>query len=1138
MLLVRIFKANLHSTPTMMPSRQIQFQKKRMRKTSLKVLGILLGMLLFYNCTNTKDANNEQKLFKALTATASGINFENKLTENDSVNYFNYMYIYMGGGVAIGDLNNDGLPDIYFTGNMVPNKLYLNRGNLKFEDITEKAGVAADDRWVTGVTMGDANQDGWLDIYVSVSGKWTTTKNLLFLNDAKEGQIPTFTEVAERFGIADEGNSTQAVFFDYDLDGDQDLYVANYPIVPSRTSIVEFLKYRDNAPYHRSDRLYENQGNDNFVDVTKKAKLAKYSLSLGVSVGDYNQDGWPDMYVSNDFSTPDYFLINNKDGTFTDQNLNATNHTAYFGMGSDVADFNNDGFLDLYQVDMMPKSHRRAKENMDSMDPERFNKIVSHNMHHQYSINTLQLNMGNDQNGIPHFGDVARIAGVSSTDWSWGALFADFDNDGFKDIYVTNGVRRDINNSDYFRSDNNEHLEGKTPLDLTKKIPSEKIENYAFKNNGDLTFANVSKDWGVNFKGFSNGVAYADLDNDGDLDLVVNNLDDPSMVYENKTSEKESNRYLRIKLEGPEANSFGLGCKIWLTNGGQTQFQELTLSRGFQSSVEPVVHFGVGESETATLRVLWPDGKEQVFNQVVTNQSIVVAYENAGWVEDTTSEKSTLGFEDITTAVKLKFKHVENKFDDFRYQVLLPHKISEYGPALAVADIDNDGLDDFYIGGASRFSGKMFHQNNDGTFSEINTTVWEADKAQEDVSATFFDANGDGLQDLYVVCGGNEYRRGSSYYQDKFYINKGDGTFEKMPMAIPKMTESGATVAAADYDNDGDIDLFVGGRVTPRNYPAAPKSTILRNDSDGKQMKFVDVTKTVAPDLTNLGMVTQAQWIDVDGDLHKDLMLVGEWMGITYLKNEEGNFIDKSDAVGFEDTMGWWYGLTSADLDADGDIDFIAGNLGKNYKYQAKKEAPFSLYTYDYDGNGKKDIVLSKIEKGTQVPVRGRECSSQQIPAIKVKFKDYHSFATASLEQIYSKEHLAKSTHYEVKDFASVYIENLGNGQFTLKPLDNFAQIAPINTMLVHDLNTDGKPDVIYAGNLYGSEVETPRGDASFGGVLMNDEKGVFHSKMPYESGLMLTGEVKVIKKMRLAGGQVGMLCAKNNDYLQLVKLP
>jgi hypothetical protein len=1103
------------------------------QKVSVIALLFLTGCMV--GCGSAVEKN---QLFKELPQRVTGIDFSNDLTENDSINYFNYMYIYMGGGVAVGDFNNDGLPDIYFTGNMVPNKLYLNKGNLKFEDITEQAGVAGDDRWMTGVTVGDANQDGWLDIYVSVSGKWGTTQNLLFINDAKEGENPTFTEMGEAYGVADTGNSTQAVFFDYDGDGLQDLYVINYPIVPSRTSMVEYLSYRYAAPYHRSDRLYRNEGNGKFTDMTQVAGLDKYGLSLGVSVGDFNQDGWPDLYVSNDFSTPDFFYINNQDGTFTDYNLELTNHTSYFGMGTDVADFNNDGYLDIYQVDMMPKSYRRAKENMDSMDPERFYSMVKNDMHYQYSINTLQLHMGNDARGLPRFGEIGKMAGVSSTDWSWASLFADFDNDGFKDMYVTNGVRRDINNSDYFRSDEVQNFDDGNALDLTKKIPSEKIKNFAFRNNGDLTFADVSESWGINFNGFSNGVAYVDLDNDGDLDLVINNLDDRATIYENKANELTNNNFLQIQLIGDRANSFGIGAKIWVETDSLSQFHEQTLTRGFQSSVDPIVHVGVGKaSQINSVRVLWPNGYHQVIDNVSVNQRIKVNITDASEYAEPETVASPSFFKDITAEVSLNHRHVENIFDDFQYQVLLPHKISEYGPALAVGDIDNDGLDDFYIGGSNGHSGKLFRQNRDGTFTEIMNDLWEKDKFQEDVGALFFDANGDGLPDLYVVCGGNELRKGDVYYQDKFYINKGNGLFEKSETALPLMRESGSIVVASDIDNDGDLDLFIGGRITPRNYPHAPKSYILRNDSSAGEIKFEDVTEEVAPDLLDLGMVTKAMWVDVDGDKNEDLILVGEWMGITYLKSSNGKLVNRTESSGLEDTNGWWFGLHGDDFDKDGNVDFIVGNLGKNYKYQASPASPFSLYVYDYDNDSKDDLVLSYLDKGVRVPVRGRECSSQQIPAIKVKFKDYKSFASASLEQIYTSDHLEKSTHYEVKSFAHQYVQNLGDGTFKLTPLDLFSQISSINAMVSLDVNQDGHLDVVYAGNLYGSEVETPRNDSSYGGLLLGDGKGGFESQMPYESGLIIRGEVKSALKMKLAGGHEGILFAKNNDFLQLIRV-
>ena len=1097
----------------------------------------LLTLILLASCEKVaeKDSND---LFEELSAERSGIDFSNNIAENDSINYFSYLYIYMGGGVAIGDFNNDGLQDIYLTGNMVENKLYLNKGNLQFEDITKTAGVAGDDRWVTGVTLGDANQDGWLDIYVSVSGKWVTRKNLLYINNAKEGAIPTFTESAESYGVADTGNTTQAVFFDYDLDGDQDLYVANYPLTEPGPNMEKYLRYRSlGTPYEKSDRLYRNEGNGKFEDITQEANLAKYGLSLGISVGDFNQDGWPDLYVCNDFVTPDYFLINNHDGTFSDENLKLTNHTSYFAMGSDAADFNNDGLLDLFQADMLPKSNRRIKENMATMNPEKFYSIVDNGLHHQYSANTLQLNMGNSEDGLPRFSDVARMTGLSSTDWSWATLFADFDNDGYKDVYVTNGVRRDINNQDFFKTPQEEQ-DKLNDLELTKKLPFEKIRNYAFKNNGDLSFEDVGQKWGIDHNGFSNGVAYGDLDNDGDLDLVVNNLDEKSIIYENKTSDRKLNNFIRVKMNGPPKNVFGLGCKVWLEYQGQTQFQELTLTRGFQSSVEPILHFGIGENSVIErVRILWQDGKEEIFKDIKANQLLSVNYKDAKTKGTNEKVKTKSIFEDITEKVGLNFKHQENQFDDFIYQVLLPHKTSEYGPALAVGDIDNNGLDDIYIGGAYGHTGKMYYQNEDGIFIEISNEVWEADKNQEDVSATFFDANGDGLQDLYVVSGGNEAESGNDYYQDRLYINEGDGKFRKENTGLPKLNSSGSCAVSADFDNDGDLDLFVGGRLTPRNYPVAPRSYILRNDSSESEVKFVDVTEEIAPELTHIGMVTNAEWIDFDNDDYLDLMLVGEWMPITYFKNLQGKFVNETDKSGLSDTTGWWFGMISEDFDKDGDQDFVLGNLGLNYKYQATENEPFSIYMKDFDRNNKEDIVLSYYESGTEYPVRGKGCSSQQIPVINYKFKDYQSFASASIEDVYTTEELKESLQFKVHSFASIYLENEGDGKFKQWPLDNLAQISSINAIVTDDFDNDGNIDLLVGGNLYGSEVETPRNDSSFGSLMVGNGKGSFNSKMPYECGLMVKGEIKAMEKLRLAGGQHGILFAKNNDYLQLMKI-
>ena len=1078
----------------------------------------------------------EKTLFSKVSLKRSHINFQNTLTETEEFNYFNYIYTYMGGGVAIGDINNDGLQDVYLTGNMVPDVLYLNKGNLEFEDITKTSGISKNKDWVTGVTMGDINNDGSLDIYVCVSGaKGSDKRNLLYLNQTKNPENPKFIEVAEKYGLDDAGNSVQAVFFDYNNDGYQDLYVMNYP-PPMELTVEETLHYQKHGvPLHKSSHLYKNNGDGTFSEVTQKSGLQKHGLSLGVSVGDYNDDGWQDLYISNDFSVPDYLFINNGDGTFSDKNLQAIRHNSYFGMGTDAADFNNDGILDLFQVDMMPDDNRRAKENMQSMNPKKFNLIISNNLHYQYSINTLQLGRGNDSLGVPRFSEISKMAKVSSTDWSWGGLFADFDNDGYKDLFVTNGIRREVNNQDFLRSKQNiKDFKERNFLELTQRLPSEPVANYGFKNTGNLQFKNVSKDWGITEKGFSNGFAYADLDNDGDLDLLINNIDAPATLYENTLLQEQKNNtnYLQIKFSGSEKNPLGIGAKVWLKNRKKIQFQQLTLTRGFQSSVAPVLHFGLGDKKQIdTLKVRWQNGKEQILENINTNQKIVLDIRKAKSKALSPEKPHKTLFKNITKSVQLAHRHRENFYDDYKYQVLLPHRISEHGPAVAVGDINNDGLDDFYIGGSVGFSGSLYQQQKNGSFLAVQDSLWQKHKKQEEVAACFFDANGDGFLDLYIACGGNEFQKSSASYQDRFYINKGDGSFERIAHAIPQLNTSNGLVSACDYDNDGDLDVFVAGRITVKNYPQPPRSYLLENVSTKEMVLFKDVTKEKAPVLENIGMVTKMQWIR--SKEKTDLLLVGEWMSVTYLtQNEKGIFQKNTDFLDQpHKTMGWWFALQGADMDNDGDTDYLLGNLGLNYKYQASPEKPFRMYVNDYDGNGKNDLVLSYCgSQGEEYPVRGRECSSQQIPAIKVKFKDYHSFASANLKEIYATQSLLESKKYEVVSFASCYMENKGDQKYVLHRLPVLAQIANINDFLIDDFNGDGYKDVLYGGNLYGSEVETPRSDASYAGVLLGDGKGNFKALKSYQSGLMVEGEIKHIKKIKLTENKSGILIVRNNQ--------
>ncbi|MFY0599003.1 MAG: VCBS repeat-containing protein [Cyclobacteriaceae bacterium] len=1083
------------------------------------LIGLLLGLT---SCSHSV------KRFEKIESASSHISFSNDLIETDTLNYFTYPYLYMGGGVAVGDINNDGLADIFFTGNMVKNSLYLNQGAFQFKDITEDAHIGGTNKWYSGVTMVDANADGLLDIYLSVSGKYQSTRNELYINN---GDL-TFSEKASEYGIDDIGKSVQSTFFDYDHDGDLDLYVANYPITRFSTPNSEYRKLMDEVTLENSDHLYQNDGEGHFQDVTEQAGLLSFGLSLSATIGDLNNDGWDDIYVSNDFSTPDYLFINNADGTFSEKVKKATKQFSFYGMGVDIADFNNDGLMDIIQVDMAAEDNRRAKANMASMNPGLFWGTVEYGMHYQYMYNSLQLNRG-QKDGVPVLSNIAWMGNVATTDWSWGPLLADFDNDGWKDLFITNGTRRDINNKDFFnglKKNLNKASEEELKLEV-ENIPSEPIGNYIFRNKGDLTFQKSNEEWGVDMVGFSNGGAYADLDNDGDLDLIVNNIDEPASIFKNNSNEIGSSNYLKLKLHESESNPFGIGAKVEVTTGQLSQFSHLTLSRGFQSSVEPVVYFGLSNIQKIdSIVVTWNDGSVSIKTDVEANQTLSIKKSDDAF--DLRKEEGSQQqiFTDLSDSLDLP-SHEENYFDDYRFQVLLPHKMSNWGPALAVADVNGDGLEDFYFGAASRSSGRLYTQTKEGAFQLMQT--FSEDEMLEDLDAVFVDIDNDGDQDLFVVSGGNEFPSQVKFYADRLYINE-DGIFSKSDI-LPQIISSGSCVRPFDYDQDGDLDLFVGGRLSPLNYPQPGTSYLLTNQLEKGSLSFIENTEAIAPGLKSAGMITDAIWTDFNDDELVDLLVVGEWMPISIYINDGNKLINQTEGLGYSHTAGWWFSIEKGDFNQDGLQDFIVGNLGLNYKYKATTDETFDLYVSDFDQNNKADLVLGYFNNGEQFPVRGRQCSSEQIPAIEQKFKNYESFAAANLIEIYGEENLKKSAHYQIESFASIIMINRGGGDFETSSLPKELQLSAVNDLQIRDFNQDGYLDVIAAGNLYASEVETPRNDAGIGSLLIGDGKGGFDYQTYSESGLLLDRDVKKLAVARGAANNY-LLAASNNGPLSLFK--
>ncbi|MBO9205199.1 MULTISPECIES: VCBS repeat-containing protein [Niastella] len=1085
-----------------------------------KLSFIIFMVLVLTSCTQTdRSQPTVFPLFTLLPADSTRITFSNTLTEGLNTNVLMYEYFYNGGGVATGDVNGDGLADIYFTANMGDNQLYLNKGAMHFEDITSSAGVnGRPGPWKTGVTMADVNGDGLLDIYLCYSGKLRGEKrtNQLFINNGNDPQgYPHFSDQARQYGLADSGYSTQVYFFDADRDGDLDAFLLNHnpnslPIL-DEAATADILKKEDPAI---GVRLLRNDKNY-FTDITRKAGISSSSLTygLGAGIADINSDGWPDIYVSNDYAVPDYLYINNHDGTFTNQLQNCLGHNSQFSMGNDIADINNDALPDIYTLDMLPEDNRRQKLLFAPDNYEKFDLNIRSGFYYQYMRNMLQLNIGRSKGSPgPLFSEIGQLAGIANTDWSWAPLLADYNNDGWKDLMVTNGYLRDYTNLDFIKYMNDYvqskgRLKREDVLQLVHQMPASNVINYLFANNKNCTFSNVSAQWGFNSPSNSNGAAYADLDNDGDLDLVINNIDQPAFIYRNEARQQTASHYLQVQLHGMPGNTQGIGARILLYSKAGIQFQEQMPTRGYLSTVSPTLHFGLGEQTTIdSVRVIWVSGKEQLLRAISSDQLLVVDEKAAHAIFKTTPTTPTQ-FAAINSP--LPYKSPANTINDFKRQPLLVNPLSFNGPCLVKGDVNGDGLDDVYAGGGSGQAATLYLQQKNGRFLLKKEPVFELDASCEDADAVIVDVNGDGYKDIYVASGGfHNYQPNDPLLQDRLYLNDGKANFTKSTNGLPVMRVSKSCVRVNDINRDGYPDLFVGGRVIPGRYPETPESFLLINDGKGH---YTNQMAAIAPSLAKAGMVTDALWIDLNNDAQKDLVVVGEWMPVTVYISVDHQLQDQTNHYFNTLYRGWWNKIATGDFNQDGKPDLVIGNLGLNTQCRASDKEPADLFYKDFDDNGAIDPLFCFYIQGKSYPYCTRDELLDQISLMRTRFTDYKSYADATLQQIFTTEELKDVNHLQANYLQTALFESSPTGKYQLHSLPVQTQYAPVYTITPFDYNNDGREDLLLCGNMNRAKLRPGKYDANYGLLLQNDGKGGFTYIDQQRSGFYIKGDVRSV---------------------------